>query len=258
MNGAWLRLAVSLVTIAGTSAAAAPPRETLASVPFVGCSSDGQVGPRPAPKQVRSTPKLESSIARKLVFYAGQDLGVLAPRGWHCLELYGSSGSTLIVTPKQHDQDLFEWKNKIKTDAVELVLTLGGTSGRFEVADVGARLFPLTRPLVRRVRGEGIIPVKPVEVTKGDRILSQSTTRVEFSTDAGSRGLGTRSRLGPTSDSITGALILVPNEDFDLVTLNVRLRSSQHQLASAIVHATETDRGNPRHEPWTGEDHTGR
>ena len=49
------------------------------------------------------------AAAAQLAYYASRDLGVLAPRGWHCLGLEGSNGSVLIVTPEPHGAaDLME------------------------------------------------------------------------------------------------------------------------------------------------------
>src|SRR5262245_60398919 len=70
------------------------------TVPFVGCRSDGQVGPLEAPTGKSPSMTLAPETARRLAYYKSEySFGVLAPRGWHCLDLYGSSGDTLYVSP---------------------------------------------------------------------------------------------------------------------------------------------------------------
>ncbi len=74
------------------------------NVPFIGCRSDGQAGPLAAPKGKNAVVDVSGKEARELAFYtAGLDLGVLAPRGWHCFGVYGSSGEALYVTPDPVD-----------------------------------------------------------------------------------------------------------------------------------------------------------
>ena len=73
-----------------------------AQVPFVGCSGDGQAGPIEAPKTTNSNVRLDARAAARLALYkASIGPAVLAPRGWACFAVYGSSGSTLYVTPAQ-------------------------------------------------------------------------------------------------------------------------------------------------------------
>src|SRR5579864_2187946 len=73
-----------------------------ASVPFVGCPSDGQLGPGEAPRGENSqVVAISPEIARRLAYYkADHGSGILAPRGWHCFGTYGSNGSNLYVTPE--------------------------------------------------------------------------------------------------------------------------------------------------------------
>src|SRR5271156_5114144 len=66
--------------------------------PFVGCKSDGQVGPLDSSKGIGSHTKLPSEVANQLAYYkAEHGFGVLAPRGWSCFSTYGSNGSSLFV-----------------------------------------------------------------------------------------------------------------------------------------------------------------
>src|SRR5579863_4748134 len=69
------------------------------TVPFVGCASDGQTGPRPAPAGAPKNINVDPALAPRLAWFASQDVSVLAPRGWSCFERYGSSGALLVVAP---------------------------------------------------------------------------------------------------------------------------------------------------------------
>ncbi len=96
-------------------------------------------------------PKVPAAAVDRLGYYASVHLGVVAPRGWHCFGLYGSSGSTLLVTPEPYGFDDFLRANTgLAGPAVVLRLTYGGTSGRFDVAMVAARLFPVAKNTCRR------------------------------------------------------------------------------------------------------------
>ena len=75
-----------------------------ARVPFVGCASDGQVGPKPAPVGSAQWVGVDAQEARRLAYYKTElGPGVLAPRGWHCDGTYGSSGAYTVVVPKPID-----------------------------------------------------------------------------------------------------------------------------------------------------------
>ena len=80
---ASLALSAVLVLALASAASAAPVQ-----VPFVGCPSDGQIGPEPAPKGSPKTVQLDPKIAARLAFYQSKyDAGILAPRGWRCIAL---------------------------------------------------------------------------------------------------------------------------------------------------------------------------
>ena len=75
-----------------------------ASVPYVGCKSDGQVGPLEVPKGAPKQVQVTKEVAAKLAYYkAGFGGGVLAPRWWHCFGVYGSGGSALFVSGQPID-----------------------------------------------------------------------------------------------------------------------------------------------------------
>lgn len=132
-----------------------------ATVPFVGCKSDGQVGPRRAPGGRVHRVNLPPETAQHLAFYRAQDTpGVLAPRNWFCFSTYGSSGSTLYVTRTPiRSADVFSYKWAGFTGpAIQLSISISDTSGRFEVAQIIARVFPAHRHFVQKLMSETLQP----------------------------------------------------------------------------------------------------
>jgi hypothetical protein len=178
-------------------------------------------------------------VLDKLAYYSSGDLGVLGPRGWHCFGLYGSNGSVLIVTPEPHGADLFDPNSELNGPAIQLSFSNGDTSGRFEVAQVAARLFPVEKPYVERVIRENIEPGTefPRGPFPGDRIRRLSPVEVEFQTPAHADGMGTRSRLAKNGDPISGFAKMT--KDNNLVLLVTRLPPPLRYLTSAIVRTTE-------------------
>jgi len=217
----------------------------LKPVPLVACASDGQMGPAPPPRRKIATPRLPSGDAAHLAYYASENLGVLAPRGWRCFGLAGSNGSILIVTPERHGSELLEPGVPIKGPAVEVIARDGETSGRFEVADAAAGLFPAAEAFVRQVAAEGLEPIKPWKPTSSDQITSRSAKRVEYVTAAGGQGLGTQGRLVPSGAPIHGAIMLEADDEPGLMMLAVRLGPEQVRLASVIIQQVEAHLSGP-------------
>ena len=219
------------------------------SVPFVGCAADGQVGPIAPPKIPQTIPTAPPAAAQQLAYYASTHLGVFGPRGWHCFELYGSSGSTLIVTPERHNaSDFLRSDGKLKGPAVQLSRSSGGTSGRVEVARVAARIFPAFGSFVQQVIDEGMMPKTefPTGPYPTDTLTRRSDTEVEFLTAANREGLGTNSRIAKNGQAIRGVAILLPEDDMDLVMLATRLPPELLALAPVIVQMVERDLGTPQ------------
>lgn len=114
-------------------------------VPFVACKSDGQAGPVPPPPETEKIVELDASVAKGLAYYeSGVGRGVLAPRGWFCFGVYGSSGSALLVRPEPIDS-FSGYRIPLTGPVVEVNNISGATSGRFEVARVVARVSLNTR-----------------------------------------------------------------------------------------------------------------
>jgi hypothetical protein len=244
---------VGLVCALGLSRAkSAPGSRTAAqnsqtiSVPFVGCASDGQVGPRPAPTGAPREVRIDPEAARELAYYsAGASGGVLGPRGWHCFGSYGSSGSSLFVAPApitSADVLSTTWGG-LTGPAIQVSLSVGDTSGRFTVAAVIERIFPTHVAFAQSVIGEGFEPASdfPSGPYPKDRLTRRSDQVVEFQTPPNTQGLGVaHTRLQANGDPIAGVAILTGPTP-DLVLAAVRLSRARSGLAPAIIQQLERD-----------------
>ena len=209
------------------------------TIPFVGCPADGQAGPIEAPK---GPPKVVAGTevpASRLAYYKGEEApGLFGPRGWHCRVWYGSSGSTLIITPTVIDSTL-GLPRKLQGEALELSVSSGGTSGRFVVAHYAARLFPrVAAKFIARVQNEGLAPAS--EFQSGpyphDSVKYLGTLVAEFTTPAGVKGLGTGGSLSQSPDPIRGVAVLDQSDadEPDLLIMRERLGSDLRDVAGAI------------------------
>ena len=205
-------------------------------VPFVGCVAEGMSGPEAAPTRSARTPLVPATAASKLAHYAAAGMDVLAPRGWHCIEIYGSGGAVLLVTPGPHSADELQRFGQIAGPVVELSYLNGRTSGRFDVARIFARLFPSKRPFVRQVIQEHIEPAArfPFGPFPADTLIRRGRSEVDFTTPPGRLGMGTlMDRLGPAADPVIGMVRLASQDG--LMLLDVRLPASLRPLASEII-----------------------
>src|SRR5260370_24059840 len=134
--------------------AVASPRRSAVSVPFIGCESDGQVGPVEAPKGTSISVSISRTAAHEFTYYtSAQGVGVFAPRGWYCFGTYGSGGEALFASPQPIDaaNRFSPGRRGFEGPAIEFSHRLGGTSGRFHVAEIIARVFPAFRAFVTGV-----------------------------------------------------------------------------------------------------------
>lgn len=237
-----IRAGLALLALAWAGAAPAAPGR----VPFVGCASDGQQGPQAAPRRA-TVPAVPRAAASQLAYYVSGDLGVLAPRGWHCFGLYGSNGAILIVTPQRLGaRELLRGATpSLHGPAIQISDSLGGTSGRFEVARVIALAFPAQMDFARRVAAEGIGDPLPTGPYPSDRIVRLRPTVVGYRTPSGREGLGTASRLAPDDRPIDGLAILDTSDDWYLRKVDVRLPAALAGLATPILNAALPPRRAP-------------
>ena len=198
------------------------------------------------PKGTRVSVGVSSDDARYLAYYrsGAQDIGVLAPRDWYCFGTYGSGGDTLYVTAHPFDtHNVFSSKRpKLSGPAIQLSRRYGGTSGRFEVAEVTARVFPGYEGFVKQV----IEMFSDMDIIFGpyptDRLRYKSTSVVEYSTPPGHEGLGSLSWFEKDGNAIDGVAILVgPTSTPDLLLLTARLPGDQRGLTKVIVTQVERE-----------------
>lgn len=214
-------------------------------VPFVGCESDGQVGPLEAPKGKGKLLAVPKKVADRLAYYQAEEgFGVLAPRGWHCFSTYGSNGSTSYVTPDPINGAMLfasDWKG-FTGQAVQVSVSVGDTSGRFEVARTIARVFPDKWRFVQDVIAEGIEPASsfPPGPYPADKMTYRTKKIVEFETPPNSKGLGTDSMLLMNASPIRGVAILF-GEERSLVQASARLAGENEDLSQVIVRQLEKE-----------------
>ncbi|MGB0081003.1 MAG: hypothetical protein WBP90_05695 [Terracidiphilus sp.] len=214
-------------------------------VPFVGCASVGQVGPQAAPTGPSKALAVSPAVTQRLAYYKAEyGPGVLAPRGWHCFSTYGSDGSNLFVSPDAIDSQTLlsmDWKG-FTGPVIEISVSSGGTSGRFEVAKVIARVFPAYKQFAQNVIAEGIEPASdfPFGPYPNDKLTDHRENIVEFETPANTAGLGTDSRLLPNAGLIDGVAIIT-GTDTDLIQLSARVSAKDRELIPLIVQQVESD-----------------
>src|SRR5262245_9766206 len=195
----WAMMLTMTVALAGQG--------MLKEIPFVGCPSDGQAGPDDPPTGPAKRVTVDEIPA--IAFYKGEHApGAFAPAGWHCRVWYGSSGSILVITPGSIDPPFFP-PPTFQSDAVELSLDEGGTSGRYEVAEKAAQFFP---SVAARFIAEVNTSLDKKIVVGGPprypNVRKLSDVSAEFTTPPNTAGLGTEGYLKPTQTPISGVVVL--------------------------------------------------
>lgn len=127
------------------------------------------------------------------------------------------------------------WRG-IEGPTVEVDEVSGGTSGRFVVAQVIARVFPERRAFVQNVIDLFDQPASAYTYGPypNDKLIAQTDRLVQFETKPNSEGLGTMSRFKANDDPIDGVAIL-QGQTPDLLMLRVRLPREQRDLAPVII-----------------------
>jgi hypothetical protein len=223
---------------------------TPASVPFVGCASSGQIETQEAPKGTSRPVPISSTDAYALAYYRSADgLGILAPRGWYCEGVSGSSGEALFVSP-QPVRSASTWEG-IKGPAVAVYRWSSDGSGRFEVAEILIRVFPDFGAAGRKYFESMDLRV-PTGSFPSDTLTRRGRTTVEYTTPAQTDGLGNfHSRLGKNDLPIRGAAILHGNSNSreapDVTVLSVRVPGPLTRVVPLIIGQFERDEGVPSH-----------
>jgi hypothetical protein len=181
-------------------------------------------------------------VAAGLAYYvSAQRVGVLAPRGWHCFSVYGSGGHTLFVRPERivyESNALFERTGP----EVRVSYTHGGTSGRFTVAEVIARVFPSYMSFARTVMREPGMENHPLPrgPYPADVLTYRSGRVVEYRTPAGAQGLANQFGTAKSHQAVEGVAMLIGKRP-DLLVLGVSLSPEQPALTTVITRQMERD-----------------
>lgn len=181
-------------------------------VPVIGCPSEGQVGPLPAPPDSTKEATLPRDVASRVSFYTAEMFPpILAPRGWGCSAAYGSDGATILVGPKPAEG------GPLTGPAVFGGVWTGVTSGREVVAELQTLIFFRQYPR--------------------DRVVQRHSRFVEYTTPASAKGLGTEhSPLEPGALPVHGAVRIVgPSSTPDAHFVAIRLPAELEQVAQAII-----------------------
>lgn len=239
---ALLTISLAPRSMSQTNSQAAGKQRVSIPVPFVGCASDGQVGAVPAPTEPDRVVRVDPAIAPMLAYYKPATApGVLAPRGWFCFGVYGSSGSSVFVTPEPIDEAGI-FKKKFGGEVVELQNIDGGTSGRFAVASVVARVFPAHKAFVQSVVEmfdffEAELTFSPYPT---DKLVYRSDRAVEYTTAADSDGLGSLNALQVNKDPIVGVAALGDGNPPNLLMLSMRLPALLKPAEARIIREVES------------------
>jgi hypothetical protein len=230
----------------------AKPHETNVSVPFVGCTSYGQSDTLEAPVGENRPVPIGARDAEALAYYSSADgIGLLAPRGWYCEGVSGSGGYALFLSPKPIHRDASGWEG-LEGPAIEINHMTGENgSGRYEIAQVIARVFPAYRDLLKRFSSGMDLPLAVGPYPK-DTLKYRSKMIVEYSTPAQTEGLGNfDSWLGKSDLPIRGAALIVgdptnAHHRTDLVLLSVRMPQPLSGLVTVIIGQFERDTIDPQ------------
>lgn len=242
-SACWIRLfLLTVLALVVPRSHFAVADASLTAIPFVGCDSDGQLGPVKAPRGSNRPVQATPEEGERLSYYGMEGgLGVVAPRGWFCFGTYGSSGNVLYVSPKPiRSPDLFSptWP-RFAGSAIQITQEYGGTSGRFGVAAVIARVFPAHNDYVRKILSEGMQPRSfPSGAYPNDKLTYKGSDVVEYTTPPQSEGLGTQSRLAKSKEAVSGVAVLTGKTP-DLILLSMRLPQSFSSLKLIIRREAE-------------------
>ena len=181
----------------------------------------------------------EAAVASQLVYYRPEHgAGVFGPKGWSCRAWIGSSGGLLLVTPKPVQPPYIPLPS-VTAPAVLLQTTDGSEVGRFHLALVAERLFPLLgRELIDRVREEHLISDASfnTEPYPDDRLDYLSDRLAEYTTAANRPGLGTDSLLEVSDLPIQGLTLFNPDVVTDALTeFRIRLPPALSAMQNAII-----------------------
>jgi hypothetical protein len=127
----------------------------------------------------------------------------------------------------------------VKGPGVIGIESYGGTSGRFEVAEVSARVFPaVMADFIAHVKAEGFpLPdFSKIHRFSEDQYTYLAPKLVQFTTPARHVGIGTGIFV-PSMEPVRGVISLSPGHTRypDLLQFDVRLSPSDYQLTQVLI-----------------------
>jgi hypothetical protein len=134
----------------------------------------------------------------------------------------------IIVTPRTPPQIIP--RESVKGRGVMAIESYGGTSGRFDVAEVSARIFPdVMADFIARVKAEGF-------PYPDDQYTYLNPKLVKFTTPAHHDGIGTGIFV-PSADPVRGVVSLAAGDEREtnLLQYDLRLSPSDDRLAHALI-----------------------
>jgi hypothetical protein len=149
---------ISLFTVSGVQSLVFCQAKTVVRVSLVGCPSYGPTGLMSVPKDADKAVLISAGAAAKLAYYKSEwNPGVLAPRGWKCIGMSGTSGVVLVVFPPEiKADDLLPLARKdIVGPAVQVRQSAKNRFSREWIAKVSTRVFPafetFTKDLIKEM-----------------------------------------------------------------------------------------------------------
>jgi hypothetical protein len=233
MRQPWILILSSCL---GTALAQAPNPTVVSAVV---CPEDDQMEPAKPQIGQSKTVQLDQRVAAQITYYSGAHaLGVFAPKGWHCREWNGSSGSILLVTPQRIATPYYPLP-VITGPAVMIQTTDAESSGRFHVAIIASRLFSVVGgEFIARVRQERLISDSSFETESypDDQLQYLSDRFVRYTTPANRNGLGTEGMFEMSDMPIKGLTILnLEIEANSLTEVRIRMQAALNFVAEAIL-----------------------
>ena len=214
----------------------APAEPELVSIPSIGCPADGQTGHLDAPENGSTEIHVPAETAAKLSVYTALGISVLAPRGWHCIGIYGSSGEAIIVTPEaMRPAEMFGDRRRLTGPAVALNHVGGEGSGSYTLAEFIEIAFPAYQANLDHLEERFGTTLRRQPYPE-DILVHRSDSIVEYETPAGQEGMGTYNWLVPGEMPIRGVAMLVGDTP-DLIWLQTRLDSTD--LGNTIIREAE-------------------
>jgi hypothetical protein len=243
-----LWLCLSIVTLAIWVDPILSQTQADVRVPFVGCESSGQLGTFDVPKGTEKAVQIMASAAPRLTYYKAEtSAGVLAPRGWHCLGVNGSSGNDFLVTPQPLNENgpFYSIRDKITGPAIQVREICSDNSGRIDIARVIARAFPKQKAFVDKILQNPDFPASdfPFGPYPKDKLIRRNDWIVEYQTPPDSEGLGTINELPKGNLPISGVAILRDHSPDCLLFLAIRLPSEMTNLIPQIIQQVTRENG---------------